>query len=137
MDKFLKYKIKEYAYWSVYIYQNQGYLGRSVIWCRREDALDLVDATLEEKEELFIILRELREGLKKTFQPDWFNYSFLGNETKHLHCHIVPRYASERSFAGVTFKDKRWGNSYRIDHDLQIPDDVVERIRVQIKKAIK
>ena len=137
MDKFLKYKIKEYTHWSVYIHPNQGYLGRSVIWCRREDALDLVDATPEEKKELFVILRELREALKKVFQPDWFNYSFLGNKTKHLHCHLVARYASERNFAGITFKDERWGNSYRTDHNLQIPDDVIEKIRVQIKEAVK
>jgi len=56
-------------------------LGRCVIWCKREDALDLTDATPEEQSELFLILRDLKEATKKAFQPDWFNYSFLGNET--------------------------------------------------------
>ena len=137
MDDFSKYKIKDYQYWSIYIYQNQSYLGRCIIWCKRGNALDLTDVTPEEREELFVILRKLKEALNKIFKPDWFNYAFLGNETRHLHCHLVPRYAANREFGGVTFKDERWGRNFQTDQNFIIPEKLIEEIRVKIKEALK
>lgn len=67
---FSKDLIKEYKHWSIYAHSNQGYLGRCVVWCKRDNALDLADATSEEQVELFLVLRDLREAAKKVFQPD-------------------------------------------------------------------
>lgn len=136
MTDFSKFKIKDYKHWGVFIHQNQGYLGRCVIWCNREDALDLADANLEEREELFIILNDLRQAAKEVFQADWMNYSFLGNGTRHLHGHFIPRYASKREFAGVTFKDELWGNNYKTDNSLEFSDEVVEGIRIALSNAL-
>lgn len=136
MSDLWKLKVKDYKYWSVLVHENQGYLGRTCVWCNREDALDLPDVTLEEREELFTILNELREVTKKVFNPDWFNYSFLGNGTRHLHGHFVPRYATEKEFEGVIFKDKRWGHNYKTDHDFVTPPEVLEKVRVLLKEAL-
>src|SRR3990167_6753862 len=112
-EDFSKNLVKGYRYWEIYVHENQGYLGRCIVWCKREDALDLADATLDEQKELILILGELREAVKRAFQADWLNYSFLGNETQHLHGHVVPRYASSREFEGMTFTDKEWGHNYK------------------------
>lgn len=128
--------IKDYDYWSVFLNENQTYLGRCVVWCKREDALDLTDATTEEREELFSILKQMRSALQKAFKPDWFNYAFLGNGTRHLHCHLVPRYASQRKFAGEVFRDVRWGKSYRTNHDLITPNVVLNQIVLEMKKCL-
>lgn len=136
MDEFLKYKIKDYKHWSVYIFQNQGYLGRCVIWCKREDALDLADVTPEERNELIIVLKNLRKALKKNFQPDWFNYAFLGNGTRHLHCHFIPRYASGKKFGGITFKDDRWGQNYQTDKNFKISENLIKKIKLKIQKKL-
>jgi diadenosine tetraphosphate (Ap4A) HIT family hydrolase len=136
MDNFLKFKIKDYKYWSVYINPNQSYLGRCVIWCRRENAIDLADIDSLEREELFAVLKEVRDALDKIFKPDLFNYCFLGNETKHLHCHFIPRYASIREFGEVIFKDERWGHNYRTNHDFNIPDDLLEKIKSEISSKL-
>ena len=103
MEDFSKYKIKDYKHWSIFLHQNQGYLGRCVVWCNREDALDLADATPEEQRELFIVLSELGNAIKKAFQPNWLNYAFLGNETRHSHGHFIPRYAKPKVFEGGYF----------------------------------
>lgn len=137
MDDYEKYKIKDYKYWALYIHENQGYLGRSVIVCRREDALDLVLATSEEVEELFVILKSLREALTKSFSPDWFNYAFLGNEFRHLHGHVIPRYANEREFAGTVFKDERWGHNYRTDHNFKISEELMQQIKHKIAENLE
>jgi diadenosine tetraphosphate (Ap4A) HIT family hydrolase len=121
--------IKEYKHWVVYVHENQCYLGRCVVWCKREDALDLADATKEEQEELFTILLEIREAAKKIFHPDWFNYAFLGNTTRHLHCHFIPRYAKPKEFMGVVFEDNLYGHNYKTDHSFVTPEAILNAVR--------
>ena len=132
MTDYSKLLIKDYKYWSVQIHTNQSYLGRCTIWCKRIDALDLTQATPEEHEDLFIIMNQLKDALTKCFQPDWFNYAFLGNCERHLHCHFIPRYAGPREFSGIKFEDKRWGHNYKTDHDFIITQKVLFDIQNKI-----
>ena len=136
MEDYSKYLIKDYKYWSVSVHQNQGYLGRCIVWCKREDALDLADATEDEQKELISILSQLREVTKRAFQADWFNYAFLGNETRHLHGHFVPRYSSLRKFEGATFVDERWGHNYKTDHSFVTPHEVLGAIRIKLREEL-
>ena len=85
MRDYSKDNIKKYNYWTVRVHPNQQYLGRCVIWCDREDANDLVNATKDELLEFSEIIKEIKIAIEKSFNPDWMNYSFLGNETAHLH----------------------------------------------------
>lgn len=136
MEDFSKYKIKDCKYWSIFLHQNQGYLGRCIVWCNRKDALDLVDATPEEQQELFIVLKELGGAIKKAFQPDWLNYTFLGNEARHLHGHFIPRYAKPKEFEGIVFKDELYGHNYKTDYNFSAPVEVMEKIRLKIKEVL-
>jgi len=133
MTDYSKFLVKDYKYWLVNVHENQGYLGRCIVWCKREDALDLADATKAEQEELITILGELRETTKRAFQADWFNYAFLGNETHHLHGHFIPRYSSSRELGGITFTDERWGHNYTTDHDFVTPPEVLYAVRLKLK----
>lgn len=103
-NEYSKFIIKDYKYWTVYIHQNQSYLGRCIIWCKRENALDLTEATLEESNELLVVLNDLKNALTKVFQPDWFNYAFLGNGMRHLHGHFIPRYAKTKRIYEYNFR---------------------------------
>jgi len=135
-EDFSKNLVKGYKYWEIYVHENQGYLGRCVVWCKRADALDLADAAPEEQQELFLVLRELREATKKVFQPDWFNYSFLGNETRHLHCHFIPRYAKPKTFMNMVFEDKLYGHHYKTDHDFQTSAELLLAVRDKLKSVL-
>ena len=137
MSDFSKYLVKDYRYWHVAVHPDQGYLGRCVIWCKRENALDLADATLDEQKELFEILYALREATKKLFQPDWFNYAFLGNETRHLHGHFIPRYSSPRQFGGRAFTDERWGHNYQTDKNFEVTQELWEAVRSKLKEQLE
>ncbi len=136
-EDFSKNLIKDYKYWAIYAHDNQGYLGRCVVWCKREDALDLADATPEEQTELFLVLRDLREAAKKVFQPDCFNYSFLGNETRHLHGHFIPRYAKSKTFIDIVFEDKLYGHNYKTDHSFITSEDLLNAVRDKLKEVLK
>lgn len=124
--------IKDYRYWTLSVFENQGYLGRCVVWCKREDALDLTDATEGEQKELILILRELKSALEQSFQPDWMNYAFLGNGVRHLHAHVIPRYSKPRTFAGQEFKDVLYGQNYRTDHNFVTPSELLFAVRDEI-----
>lgn len=136
MKDYSKFLIKQYKYWGVYVHKNQGYLGRCIVWCDREDAQQLTGATQEEREELFLILKELQEASVKAFGGEWFNFVFLGNETRHLHCHFIPRYSKEIEFEGVKFKDERWGHNYRTDHSFITTPEILEKIRLKMAGAL-
>lgn len=134
MTDYSKFLIKKYKYWTVQVHENQGYLGRCIIWCNREDALDLSEATPEEQKELFEILPKLKTASERAFGGEWFNYAFLGNNTRHLHGHFIPRYSSEKKFAGIIFKDERWGHNWRTDHSFVTPANVLEEIRLKMSQ---
>jgi diadenosine tetraphosphate (Ap4A) HIT family hydrolase len=138
MEKdYSKLLIKDYKYWLINIHENQGNLGRCVVWCKRDDALDLADATQEEQLELFAILKELRKACQELFQPNWFNYAFLGNGTRHLHGHFVPRYTKQKTFMGITFEDKLYGHNYKTDHNFITPAPVLLEIQSLFRNALR
>lgn len=52
------------------------------------------------------------------------NYAALSNTSPKIHVHLVPRYQEAREFAGVVFKDTRWGKNYApYDHSFQLDEN--------------
>jgi diadenosine tetraphosphate (Ap4A) HIT family hydrolase len=43
--------------------------------------------------------------LRAAFKADHFNYTFLQNQDRHVHLHIIPRYAKPREVGGLRFED--------------------------------
>jgi diadenosine tetraphosphate (Ap4A) HIT family hydrolase len=138
MEDYSHLTVKDYKFWSVQVHQNQSYLGRCVIWCIREDAEDLADANPGEQEELFKVLQDVRKAAMKAFGAEWFNYSFLGNETRHLHGHFIPRYSSPQVFEDVTFTDEQWGkNPHKGEKkDFIASPELLESIRLKLKESL-
>lgn len=127
--------IKKYKYWTVLIHLNQCYLGRCVIKLNRH-IVDLFDITQKERNELFRVMKRLRNALKKLFQPDLFNYASLGNEVQHLHFHLIPRYKTERFFGNIKFLDKNWGKNCWPHGEKELPTSILNKLRKTIKNAV-
>lgn len=136
MEDYSKNIIIDHKYWTVLVHTNQGYLGRCVVWCKRKDAEDLSEATKDERDELFVIISKMKKALDLAFHPDWMNYAFLGNEMRHLHGHIIPRYSTEKEFGGIRFKDERWGHNYQTDHSFTTPPETLEAVKREIQKYL-
>ncbi len=127
--------IKKGEYWKIGLHPNQAYLGRSVVILNRHIE-DYFDTTLSEQKELNNLAKTLRNVLKDTFGADHLNYASLGNEVRHVHWHIIPRYSKSVVFGGITFEDKRWGNNYAPYENLLVPKAVLYDIRDEIKKRL-
>ncbi len=132
-----KYLIAEYENWKIYLHENQCYLGRVYIWAKRENALDFFDMNESEKKEYFEIGKKLKNALKKLFAPDLYNYSTLANVAAHLHTHFIPRYKKERKFAGIIFKDEKYGQNYAPHNkDFKVSEEVLIKIKEAISKEL-
>lgn len=136
-DEYAHNIVKEYEFWTVYVHEDQGFLGRCVVWCKREDALDLALATPQEQQELFQVLRELRSVVGKEFGATWFNYSFLGNVDRHLHGHFFPRYQQPVEFAGIRFEDLDYNtNPSKTGTTNIVSDEVRTAIRDRLREVL-
>lgn len=129
--------VKKYQYWTVYVNANQDYLGRCVIWCNREDALDLAEATQAEGQEFHQILKGLKDATTQLFGATWFNYALLGNVDRHLHCHFLPRYETPATFAGMKFVDEDYtANPFRRNTQNIVPKEALETIRIALAEVL-
>lgn len=127
------YVIHTWRHWAALVHAHQYYPGRLYLWSLREGFTDLMDATLEEREELFAAGRHVRRALENIFAPDLFNWAALGNITAHCHVHVVPRYRPERTveFEGLTFRDENWGRNYApYDKSVQPPTEWLFKLKM-------
>jgi diadenosine tetraphosphate (Ap4A) HIT family hydrolase len=53
-------------------------------------------------------------ALQTAFAPEHFNYAFLQNQDRHVHLHVIPRYANVRAFNGLEFIDPDYPSHYRV-----------------------
>lgn len=131
-----KQLIREYEYWKIFIHPNQYYLGRMMIALKRHIE-DLTEINSSERNELFDVLGNLRRAIITLFEANLFNYASLGNETRHLHIHFIPRYDHEVIFDGIKFKDENWNKNYvPYPKDFKIPQDILDRLKQEINANI-
>ncbi|MBI2054664.1 MAG: hypothetical protein HYT39_01020 [Candidatus Sungbacteria bacterium] len=130
------YDIKKFQHWTLTLHSNQSYLGRCICYLNtyKENIAELTD---EEFLEVKKIIKEYQSALTKLWQPDFWNYSQLGNATPHIHFHFVPRYKGKRVFEGTEFIDERWGKNYNPSSSRPEDKKLNEKIRGTIQNVIQ
>lgn len=128
--------IKKFKFWKVIFNLNQYYLGKTFI-ALNSPKEDFLETSKEEREELFDIMKKLSTSLKKSFNPNLFNYAMLMNQERHLHVHVIPRYKEKRIFEGVIFRDKNWGHTPFSQNEFKISKEIFDKIRDKIKSELK
>lgn len=119
--------VRESAHWRIAINRNQNLLGKLLIALRRHEE-SVAELVPEEWSELRDELRWAIARLSSAFRPDHFNCAFLQNQDRHVHLHVIPRYASTRTFAGREFADPDWPDHYRPGVEYIAPPDVIAAI---------
>jgi diadenosine tetraphosphate (Ap4A) HIT family hydrolase len=136
-ENFSETVIKEYSHWQVQLFLNQYYLGRTMIKLKRH-AVDLTELEKDEREELFEeVLPGIQEALDQLFDPDLYNQATLGNDCRHFHLHLIPRYSDDRKFNGVVFRDENWNSHYKpYPDDFTIEQKTFHKLRKRIEKEL-
>jgi diadenosine tetraphosphate (Ap4A) HIT family hydrolase len=124
------------AHWRLVLNRNQDLLGKCFLALRRHEE-SVADLAGGEWTELHQQLRLATDALRRAFQPDHVNCVFLQNQNRHVHLHIVPRYAGERRLAGISFDDPGYPGHYRVDGPPRLleraaRDELVRRIESAI-----
>jgi diadenosine tetraphosphate (Ap4A) HIT family hydrolase len=87
-------------FWRLVLNRNQNLVGKCMLVTRRH--VEVVDQlTAAEWSDLAELLRRATAALRQAMQPDHFNYAFLQNQDRHVHLHVIPRYAGPRCIAGL------------------------------------
>ncbi len=105
--------LAESDHWRLVLNRNQNLLGKCFLVLNRH--LEVVtELTPTEWMELHQQMQRVTRLLTVAFQPDHFNYAFLQNQDRHVHLHVIPRYAGPRVFAGTTFVDPDYPSHYAV-----------------------
>lgn len=99
--------LQEYRHWVVLLRPKQITPGSLVLACK-EEATRVSEVSAEAFAELKSVTSDLEGALMQAFAFDKINYLCLMMVDKHVHFHVIPRYAAPREVCGVTFTDPDW-----------------------------
>ncbi len=127
----------EGRHWRLVLNHNQNLLGRTFLSLRRHTE-EVIDLSPEEWRQLRRQLRFTTIALKSLFSPDHFNYSFLQNQIRHVHMHIIPRYADAREFSGMSFIDPDYPSHFSIPAPVnRLASDVFTKLADGIRRELE
>ena len=69
-----------------------------VVWQRH--VADMTDLDKRDQTELLAAVMRVERVLRDVVQPDKINLASLGNQTPHLHWHVIPRWRDDPAFPG-------------------------------------
>ena len=104
--------LNESQWWRVILNREQSLLGKSLVVLRRHTEL-LSELEPYEWSSLQRVAVQTN-AIRHAFAADHFNYALLQNMERHVHLHVLPRYAAVREFARLTFQDDRYGDHYEV-----------------------
>lgn len=105
--------IAESDYWRLVLNKNQNLLGKCFLVLHRHlEAVPQLSPT--EWMDLHQQLSRATAVLTLAFSPDHFNYSFLQNQDRHIHFHLIPRYKGVRWFVDIEFYDPDYPGHYAV-----------------------
>ena len=123
--------VREYDHWAVLLRPKQVTLGALILVCK-DEARAFGDITPAAFGELATVVSDIERALKQGFEYDKINYLMLMMVDPDVHFHVLPRYSSERHFAGVTFSDERWPGPPEITGALEISEDVMAALHGEL-----
>ncbi len=69
-----------------------------------------------------------RRETAEAFAPVHFNYAFLQNQDRHVHLHVIPRYAKPRDVAGVRSTDSAYPDHYELGQEKVLGEPALREI---------
>ena len=122
-----------YEHWTVMLRRVQNTAGCMILACN-EDAECLPAVSAAAFAELPMVTADLEGALREAFSFDKINYLLLMMVDKHVHFHVLPRYAESRRFEGVEFRDAGWPRAPALAEAAEVPDEVFRKLRAHLKE---
>lgn len=139
-EKEKQYLVCETAFWSVFLSDEQDYIGRCILVSKRHCG-SLSELTEEEWEELRQLIRKVETCFKTVLGATLCNWSCLMNSfyknplpDPHLHIHVRPRYDGPVTVNGRTYIDSEFGHHYARTRSGSIPLEDREVVFARLKE---
>jgi diadenosine tetraphosphate (Ap4A) HIT family hydrolase len=113
--------LRETRSWRTALNVNQRLLGQAIVVLKRHEE-SVAALSDDEWRDLRTDVVWITAALDRAFRPDHYNYAFLQNQDRHVHLHVVPRYATTRRIAGVSFSDPDYPDHYRVPSPMRVVD---------------
>jgi len=95
-------------------------------------ATEMADLGGEERRRLMEVVFAVEAAVRETMGADKMNLASLGNQTPHVHWHVVPRFRDDRHFPGPIWaapKREHAPNPEREKRSQAVAAAIVERLR--------
>jgi diadenosine tetraphosphate (Ap4A) HIT family hydrolase len=66
----------------------------------KRHATEMADLGESERDRLMAVVFAVEAAVRETMKADKMNLASLGNQTPHVHWHVVPRFRDDRHFPG-------------------------------------
>lgn len=99
--------VAEYEHWVVLLRPQAVTLG-SLVLAAKSEATAFGDLPSGAFREQGVVIASIEASLRAFVNYEKINYIMLMMVDAHVHFHVVPRYAGERSFAGTAWRDTGW-----------------------------
>ena len=124
--------VQDYTNWAVLLRPKQATLGALVL-VEKSEATSYGDVSNEAMVEQKQVVADIEANLKVAFEAEKFNYLMLMMADPNVHFHVIPRYRTERTFAGITFLDTGWPKlpdmTYSHNLESQVFSDLTQLLR--------
>ncbi len=85
-----------------------------VIW--QAHVQEMTDLNARAREHFLNIVFAVEQALRDLMHPDKINLASLGNQTPHLHWHVIPRFSDDAHFPDAVWAARRRdGHPHRVD----------------------
>jgi diadenosine tetraphosphate (Ap4A) HIT family hydrolase len=94
-------------------------------------AREMSDLQPAEREELMRVVFEVEAAVRESMGADKMNVASLGNQTPHVHWHVVPRFQDDRHFpTPIWAAPKREANvpGDRVERAASVPRAILRRL---------
>ncbi|MBE6111324.1 MAG: HIT family protein [Erysipelotrichaceae bacterium] len=135
-----QFQIYESRSWSVFLSDEQDYIGRCILVLKRHCG-SMSELSGDEWEELHKLVCKVEACLKTVLGATLCNWSCMMNSFykesdphPHLHIHVRPRYARSVILNGRTYTDSEFGHHYALHKSGAIPAEDKEEVFNRLKK---
>jgi diadenosine tetraphosphate (Ap4A) HIT family hydrolase len=100
-----------------------------VVW--NAHVREMTDLEEPQRQHLMCVVFALEQALRNLLNPAKINLASLGNQTPHLHWHVIPRFQDDRHFPQPV-----WAQAVRVDGQKLPPRVLDEMLKKELAKVL-